>query len=931
MKKFCGSITLICFSCIVAWAQPAYDNCSTAFVLNDVADYCSEIAEFTNIGATDSDTPLPSCFPNVNEEDADVWFTFVAEANTVNISVIGETQINGGGSLDNPQFTLYSGICDDLIEEMCSNDSRGDNAISSITNELTIGQTYYIRVDGANARTGSFELCVNNFNQVAAPTSDCSDAVLLCDKSSLSIPFTSGRGRNEDLLGNSCADSGQNPCPVVEDNSVWYKWICDESGTLEFDITPDNPADDLDFMLFELADVNNCDTKQPLRCMFSGEVIGAPFSRWQPCTGTTGLRGSTGDESEFCGCDPGDDNFLDAIDMVEGTAYALVVMNFSGSGAGFSIEFGGTGTFRGPTADFAIDASVLIDESDRTICVNEEIEIIDSSVTEIGRIIDWQWAFGVDSNPGGRDGEGPHRLSYSTAGQKSIALTIEVDAGCTVTEVTEINVLPNPSSTFEISLPDCGGGTNGAITLNPTGGVLPYTFEWQGSGEFVLGQNELENLNEGAYSVVIRDAENCRTALTIDLPEDSIQLNESIVPTIEPSCFGFSDGQLVVEPIRGTAPYEFDFGSGFVLENTLSDLPAGEYSVIVRDANECDSEFSLTISQPDSLALALQSQSISCNGLTDGTIAAEVAGGVGGYIFNWDNGASESDLRELAAGTYILTLQDANGCERIELAEILEPEGIDFELIEVQDATCPGEPSGVVIVQANGGTMPFEYSSNGVNFIASPELGGLLANTYEITVRDSRGCLGTLQATVNEPDAFFVDAGENQTINLGNSTDLQAVTDPPNLNVTYSWSEEEGLDNRAIPNPAAMPFNTTTYTVTIADPTGCVASDSVTVFVNKNREIYVPNAFSPNFDGRNDAFTIFGGRSARQINKLQIFTRWGEVVFETTNIDLNNPTLGWDGTHNNEEMNPGVFAYYAEIEYLDGVVLSYEGDISLLR
>ncbi len=931
MKKTYLLFTFLFVGSAIALAQPAYDNCSTAFELTDVQDYCSNIAEFTNIGATDSDIPLPRCFPNVNEADADVWFRFEATANTVGITVRGETNINGGGSIDNPQFTLYSGTCEALVEEMCSNDPRGDNAVSSITSELTIGAIYYIRVDGADAQTGSFQLCVNNFNQIAPPSSDCEEAVLLCDKSSLSIPFTSGRGRNEDLEGNSCANASQNPCPVVEDNSVWYKWICDESGTLSFDITPDNSADDLDFMLFELSDVNNCNNKQPLRCMFSGEVVGAPFSRWEPCTGATGLRGRDGDFSEFCGCDNGDNNYIDEIEMTAGTAYALVVMNFSGSGAGFSIEFGGTGTFRGPQADFAIDAAVLIDESDRTICVNEEIEIIDSSETEIGRIINWQWAFGVDAAPSNQSGEGPHRLSYSSPGEKSIALTIEVDAGCVVTEVTTINVLSNPTASFDLSLPDCGGGTNGGITLAPTGGVLPYSFEWQGSGEFVLGQNELDNLNEGIYNVVIRDAENCRSELSIELPEDSIQLNESITPAVEPSCFGFSDGSLVVEPIRGTAPYEFDFGSGFIGENTLNDLPAGNYTVLVRDANGCDSEFSLTINQPDSIELVLQSENISCNGLTDGTILAEVAGGVGAYVFNWNNGESEEQLSSLSAGTYILTLQDANGCERIAETEIVEPEGIDFELVEVQDAICPNEPSGVVIVQALGGTPPYEFSADGNNFISNPELGRLFANTYEITVRDDRGCLGTLEATVNEPDVFFVDAGENQTISLGDETDLQAITDPPSLVVEYSWSAEEGLNNRNISNPAAMPFNTTTYTVTITDPTGCIASDSVTIFVNKNRELYVPTAFSPNADGRNDAFTLFGGRSAQRINKLQIFTRWGELIFETSNIDLNNPLLGWDGMHKNREMNPGVYVYYAEVEYLDGVVLTYEGDISLIR
>ncbi len=930
MKKKFLLLLVMALASTYLLAQPAYDNCQTAFVLTDVQDYCSNVAEFTNINATDSNIPLPRCFPNTNERDSDVWFTFVAQANTIRISVTGNTNINAGGSLRNPQFTLYSGVCNNLVEEICSNDPRGNNAVSSIRADLTIGQTYYIRVDGENARQGSFQLCVNNFNQISPPASDCSDAVLLCDKSSLSIPFVSGRGRREEIRSSptACSRSG---CFYEEDNSVWYKWICDQSGTLTFDITPDNPADDIDFVLYELTGgINDCNGKTELRCMYSGANTGRPFNTWRACTGNTGLRVGETDNREFCGCDNNDNNFLRPADMIEGRAYALIVMNFSGSGAGFSIEFGGTGTFRGPTANFAIDASVLIDESDRTICVNEVIEITDSSFTELGRIVNWQWAFGVDATPRNLTGQGPHRLSYSTPGEKSVALTIQIDAGCRVTEVARINVLPNPEGTFALSLPDCGGGTNGGIAITPSGGVVPYSFSWQGS-DFVLGQNELTNLNRGTYNVVIRDAENCRTTLSVELPEDSIQLNESVLPAIEPSCFGFSDGQLIVEPIRGTAPYQFNFGRGFVAQNVLEDIPAGQYTVQVRDANGCDSQFSIEVEQPDSLQLALQRQNISCNGLLDGSIQSQVAGGVGGYLFRWSNGENTQQINNLAAGSYTLILQDANGCERSEQITIIEPAPINLALVSVADAICPGEATGVIVVEADGGTTPYEFSADGINFSQNSALGGLRANTYQVVVRDGRGCLNRLEARVGEPLPFFVDAGDDQTINLGYSADLQAFVIPIGTEATLNWSEATSLSCANCPNPEATPFVTTNYIVTAINPVGCVAIDSVTVFVNKDRTLYIPNVFSPNSDGNNDQFTLFGGRSASKIQLLRIFSRWGELLFETTDIDLNNPLLGWDGTHKGRDLNPGVYVYYAEVMFLDQEVVKYEGDLTLTK
>ncbi|NJK82899.1 MAG: T9SS type B sorting domain-containing protein [Saprospiraceae bacterium] len=335
--------------------------------------------------------------------------------------------------------------------------------------------------------------------------------------------------------------------------------------------------------------------------------------------------------------------------------------------------------------------------------------------------------------------------------------------------------------------------------------------------------------------------------------------------------------------------------------------------------------------QPDSLELTLQGQNISCNGSTDGSIEASVGGGVGGYIFNWNNGQNTQEISDLVAGNYTLILQDANGCERSEQITIIEPEPINLELVDVADAICPGEATGVITVQADGGTTPYEFSTDGINFSQNNELGNLRANTYEVVVRDARGCLNRLEALVGEPLPFFVDAGEDQTINLGYSADLQAFIIPIGTEATLNWSQANSLSCDNCPNPEATPFVTTNYIITAINPVGCTAIDSVTVFVNKDRTLYIPNVFSPNEDGSNDQFTLFGGRSASKIQLLRIFSRWGELLFEASDIDLNNPLLGWDGTHQGRDMNPGVYVYYAEVVFLDQEVVQYEGDLTLAK
>ncbi len=105
----------------------------------------------------------------------------------------------------------------------------------------------------------------------------------------------------------------------------------------------------------------------------------------------------------------------------------------------------------------------------------------------------------------------------------------------------------------------------------------------------------------------------------------------------------------------------------------------------------------------------------------------------------------------------------------------------------------------------------------------------------------------------------------------------------------------------------------------------------LTVFVKKDRPVYIPNAFSPNDDGINDLLTVFGGKNAVKVHSFLVFNRWGETVFEHYNFSPNDPSIGWDGRHRGQFLNPGVFTWIAEIEFLDGSVELYEGAVNLIR
>ncbi len=411
-------------------AAPANDHCSKAMWLNDVTNYCSSPRQFTNFEATPGGPDPAACFPQyINDTDNDVWFKFTAVATVVNISVIGAIRNNPGGTLQYPQLVLYRGSCKALYEIGCISDGQGYNIVETFISNLSVGETYYLRVDGRNNKTGTFQLCINNFNPVPSPSSDCTTAVVLCDKSSFTVPSMYNAGRNT-------AELPKGICVPEESQSAWYKWTCEESGMLTFSLTPINPSDDLDFVLFLLPNgVNDCSMKIPVRCMAAGENLGAPYSTWKRCTGTTGLNASSTDIVEDQGCDENNDNFLTPLRMESGKSYALMVNNYQNTGNGFSVEFGGSGSFVGPTAHFTV--------SKLQIAVGQSLYIKNAS-SFAGGIKNWEWNFGVGANPQKANGAGPHSVTYNSAGKKSISLSIETSNGCKVTKVREVQVTSSP-------------------------------------------------------------------------------------------------------------------------------------------------------------------------------------------------------------------------------------------------------------------------------------------------------------------------------------------------------------------------------------------------------------------------------------------------------------------------------------------------------
>jgi gliding motility-associated-like protein len=162
------------------------------------------------------------------------------------------------------------------------------------------------------------------------------------------------------------------------------------------------------------------------------------------------------------------------------------------------------------------------------------------------------------------------------------------------------------------------------------------------------------------------------------------------------------------------------------------------------------------------------------------------------------------------------------------------------------------------------------------------------------------------------------------SINLGESIQLWGNAEPAFNNLTFQWQPATWLDCDTCQHPWATPYLPTYYTVMVVDSLGCSDTAAVNVFVNIDREVFIPNAFTPDGDGNNDYFMVYG-KNIKSV-ELSVYNRWGEKVYESNDI-----AQGWDGLFKDNKLDPAVFVYIADVEFIDGFVSTYKGNVTLVR
>ncbi len=509
-----------------------------------------------------------------------------------------------------------------------------------------------------------------------------------------------------------------------------------------------------------------------------------------------------------------------------------------------------------------------------------------------------------------QDGSTNATYTANSAGVYWVDITIP---GCTRRDSFIVNLSPP----LNIDLgPDFSVCDQNSFTLDATTpGAISY--EWQdGSSDPTLLIT-----SSGQYVVTARNSDGCVFSDEINvLFGTTPSVNLEIVDTL---CDWDSYTFDVSMP---DVTYEWPDGS---TNPTFTVYSPGEYWVIVSN-NGCEASDTVQINYYNELIFAQNTFDVSCYEDCDGSIDVSASGGNGDLNFLWNTGSTGESLDDLCPDTYSLTITD-DLCTYETSFFVGEPEPLAFSLSGV-DIECFGDGNGVVeINNISGGTLPYSFSLNGGPLTSSTIFNNLSGGDYEVTLIDANGCTLSDMISLYEPPQVIVDAGPDLEIELGESIQIRATVSP-NIYQFIEWTPTDSLNCINCIQPIASPTSTTLYTISVTDSiTGCVLRDEVLVRVDKNRNVFIPNAFTPNGDGTNDVFRIFAGNGVRQINKLKIFDRWGELVYSADNFLPNDTKIGWDGTFRGKPMNNAVFAYLVEVEFVDDIVIPYKGDITLLR
>ena len=409
------------------------------------------------------------------------------------------------------------------------------------------------------------------------------------------------------------------------------------------------------------------------------------------------------------------------------------------------------------------------------------------------------------------NGQTTATITGLTPGVYSVTVTeannCKVSGSVQVGSPQVLNVSATPSNIA------CNGDNNGAINVTVTGGTPGYSFLWNDG----VTSEDRNNLSAGTYRVTVTDANGCTDDVTVQISEPTaFTINENITNV---SCNGDASGRISLTVTGGSPAYSYAWSNNST-SRILNNLTAGNYTVTVTDANECTLIETYTVSEPTSIIVSGSTSDVTCFGDGNGSINLSITGGSPAYTTNWSNGSNTEDLSNIGAGTYTVTVTDANECQEIASFTISQPSDLSISATPTNIA-CAGDASGAISITASGGTAPYGYLWNDNS--TREDRDGLVAGTYTVTVTDARGCTESSSVTISEPLALNGFTQITPVACDGENTGAINLTAERGT-APYSFNWSNGATTEDISGLTAG-----TYTVTITDANNCMLVQTWTV------------------------------------------------------------------------------------------------------
>lgn len=502
-------------------------------------------------------------------------------------------------------------------------------------------------------------------------------------------------------------------------------------------------------------------------------------------------------------------------------------------------------------------------------------------------------------------GTSPYTYNWSngvnTANQTNLSagtyiLTVTDAAGCVNQNSVTITQPSAIQTNFTETDVNCFGQSTGSITILASGGTGAYTYSWTKNGTALPNTtSNLTSIGAGVYVATVRDANNCTATQSVTITQPNAALSATSTIT-NVKCNGGNNGQITLTVTGGVAPYSYSWtGTGGFTANTkdISGRSAGTYNVTITDANNCTFVLNnQTITAPPALVIGTPTvNNVSCFGGNNGSITLSISGGTSPYTFLWSNGATTNNLTGLAAGSYTLTVTDANNCKITSSAIVVtQPTSALVATATATNPNCAGSSTGSIVLTVSGGTSPYTFVWSNGSTVQSPS--GLIANAYSVTVTDLRGCITQSNATLTNPAVISVSGTITNILCNGGNTGAITLTASGGVGtLTFAWSDGPTTQNRT-------GLTAGTYNVTVTDANGCNTARSFTITQNSPIVGTLNNTNISCFGSSNGSInlTVSGGTSPYTFlwsngQTTEDISGLGAGTFTVTIRDANNCTI----------------------------------------